>query len=158
MESFSFYPNQKVKIEGKTLLIEPYRVGEIRDYVAPMDNIQADLGKLMSKLEYYNKENLTLEDIDKMTELAKEANSLKNDAMDISYKIAQLGLKRALYPKAKDLIGSELDEFPEVKIPSGTAPKIVGIMMKLANKDMPKVADTKNMIEERLQKKSGRTS
>ena len=157
METFSFYPNRKIKLSNKTLTIEPYRVAEVRDYVAPMDEIQVKLSSIVSRLELYtNKEEMTPVEIEEVSELAREANNLKLDAMTITVKLAQLGLKRSVYPDAMDKVGQELDEYPDIGISESTASKVVGVMMQLANKDIPQVADTKKALQERLQRKSGK--
>ena len=101
-------------------------------------------------------DKLTLDEIDKLTEITDKVVQLKADAMDISYKIAQIGLKRAVYPEAYDKVGSELDDFEDIGITEGIIQKVSGTMMKLAKQDMPQVADTKNDLKKKLQKNSGR--
>ncbi|MCE7699507.1 MAG: hypothetical protein K8E24_012120 [Methanobacterium paludis] len=158
MISLNLYPHKTLNINGTNVKIEPYRVAEIRDYVAPMDDLQMELGKLVSRIELYEKDELTEENINKIAELGVEANKIKLEAQEISYKLAQLGLKRALIKEAYNLVGTELDKFEDFGIDEGTANLVCGTMVFLANKNIPKVAGTKNQLKEELQKKSGRTS
>ena len=157
MPHINYYPTAEIELNGKKLKIEAYRVAEIREYVLPLDMIQSKLSKYISQVDLYmDGDKLTLDEIDKLTEITDKVVLLKADAMDISFKIAQLGLKRAVYPEAYDKIGSELDEFEDIGITESMIQKVSGMMMKLAKQDMPQVADTKNDLKERLQKNSGR--
>ncbi|MCE7700096.1 MAG: hypothetical protein K8E24_015150 [Methanobacterium paludis] len=158
MVSLNLYPTKNLNLNGNKVKIEPYRVAEIRDYVAPMDDLQMELGKLVSKMDLYQKDELDEENINKIAELGKEANKIKLEAQEISYKLAQLGLKRALIKEASNLVGVELDKFEDMGIDEGTANLVSGTMVSLANKNIPKVADTKNQLKEELQKRSGRSS
>jgi hypothetical protein len=167
---YNHYPTAKVKLENETVEIEPYRVAEIRDYITPLEVIQARLSSIISKIAYYTGEdnidpanpqldkNLSLDEIDKITELGIEVTELTAEAKLKSYSLAQLGLKRAKYKEAYNKIGKELDEFDDIGITDSQAGKITGKMMELANKEMPKVADTKKAVKNQVQKKSGRGS
>ncbi|MBZ2167012.1 hypothetical protein [Methanobacterium spitsbergense] len=162
----NYYPTSTIKVNGKEIEIEPYRVIEIRDYITPLDKITAKLSGIISKLEYYTgatiddpslpivpTKDLSLEDIDKMAELGEEAVDLKLQAMELSYKVAQLGLKRALYKEAYTKVGKELDEFKDIGVTESQTQIVTRLMMKLANQDMPMVADTKNRLKDKREKK-----
>ncbi|MDZ4172066.1 MAG: hypothetical protein U1C19_07845, partial [Methanobacteriaceae archaeon] len=75
-----------------------------------------------------------------------------------SNRLAQLGLKRALYPDASDKIGEELDEYPDIGIMTKNAQEIRDIMIGLANNNMPVVDDTKKVGKQKTRKKSSKTS
>jgi len=173
LPTFSYYPTQEIKLNGDILLLEPYRVIEIEKYVAPMEDANVDLSEMISKLQLItgmpfeemdallksNKplpEELDPEKIIKLTEMARTINKLRFKMIKISYDLAQLGLKRAKYPEAHDLIGEQLRQFPDVGINEGYISTICGIMVKLANENIPQVADTKKALKENLQEKSGR--
>jgi hypothetical protein len=158
MKTFNIYPNKVLTFGNEKYKIEPYRVAEIRDYIVPLENIQNTLNNLQSKLDLYQKEELTFEILDKLTEMDREATDLKAELNEKLFALAQLALKRTKYPEAYNKIGSELNDFPDIGISESQAGKVVNIMMTLANKEMPKMkdADTKNEVKERLQRKSGK--
>lgn len=162
MKSYNYYPTAKLELNGKTLKLEPYRVAEVREYVMPLEQIQSQLGTMMAKVGVYKKraidaDTLTIEEIDELAELNEKALILKVDAMDLAYNLAQLGLKRAMYPEAKDLIGSELDKFDDVGVSEGEVTKTTSLMFELANRNVPKVDGTKKGLKKALNK-SGKGS
>lgn len=172
-KQFHEYPSKKIKVRGETLEIEPYRVAEIKDYVSPINIIVNHTTNVGKKAEYYlnkGEENLTPDEMDELTKLDDEAITLKDGGwvyngktMDgltvLSYKLAQLGLKRAKYPEAYDKVGAELDEYKDVPILRADAMKVTNLMINLAEEGMPKLKESgQKKSKGSRQKKTGKGS
>lgn len=159
---FNEYPTEKVKLNGETYAVEPYRVAEIKDYVSPIMLIYNKMNNIRSKSEQILKKgrkNLTDEELDKLTGFDNEAIGLKDDVITLAYNLAQLGLKRAKYPEAYDKIGPELDEYDDVQgCTEGKALEISNKMIAMAKEGTPEVADPKKQKGSSPRKKSGRAS
>jgi len=171
METFNAYPTETIQLSnGKEVTIEPYRVGEIRNYIAPFDKAQAKFHKIISKYDLLNpnkkprkqakklkieteEEALTqfqdiIQDkvkdiprtegnIEKLYQINEELIDLTTELTEITNKVAQLGLKRALIPDAENKIGNELNEYPDIPIIESDSQKITGVMIRLGKKGMP---------------------
>lgn len=172
-KQFHEYSTRKIKVNGETLEIEPYRVAEIKDYVSPIYIVVNHTNNVGAKSDYYLKkgrENLTPAEMDELTKLDDEAITLKDGgwiyngkSMDgltvLSYKLAQLGLKRAKYPEAYDKVGPELDEYDDVPILRADAMKVTNLMINLAEEGMPKLKESgQKKPKGSRQKKPGKDS
>lgn len=170
IQSYSFYPNKEVDLFGKTVIIEPYRTVEIADYMTPIEEARNNVikfqfqaakerkkrqktGKKEKGEDKDNKEessawdNVSDEDFELYQSKRKEEERLEEELFQAVYDMAQLGLKRALYPEAKDLIGEELNKFPHIDAPKFKIYEIFRTMDDLATGkylDEIEVDDTKN--------------
>jgi hypothetical protein len=172
MKTFSFYPNTPYTLpDGKIIEIEPYRVEELAEYVLPLDKAKSTLMELQLKASKILPDELLSDDNNGMTDkdlsddeisnikdLLDEIEETRTNTVLLSNRLAQLGLKRALYPDASDKIGKELDEYPDIGIMTKNAQEIRDIMIGLANNNMPVVDDTKKAGKQKTRKKSSKTS
>lgn len=152
-EQFSFYPNKTINLFGKEITIEPYRVDEIPEYIIPIEQKEDETLKLQYELAKHGKrrrktdkqdknsgedEPVTMFDLDEddfkfYLDLKNKINTIEEEMYQLIERVAQLGLKRALYPEANDLTGKELDKYPKVNIPKFKIKEVYRAMNELAN-------------------------
>lgn len=164
---FSFFKTKKLQIGDQEVEIEGYHVID-SEYVIPLVEkrneayeIGAEYQQFIEKIGKKKDKEITPEDAKKIKKIKDKIDKLLVEVSQISYPLAQRGIKRALYKNTKEYKEAEkenkateyIDKLPNIELPPYAVTEIVNTMLELGNPDL---VGTPSQEEENLQKKRAR--
>lgn len=147
---FSFFKTETLNLNGVDVEIEGYRVVD-NEYVLPLIEkrneiykLGLDYNQLYQNLLEKGPDGITEEDAGQVKELKDKVDKLLVELSELSYPLAQRGLKRALYKDEEEYVKAEqedrlteyIDSLPDVEIPPHLVNKVVNTMLKLSNPEL----------------------
>lgn len=173
---FSFFKSKKLNFGDREVEIEGYRVID-SEYVIPLiekRNEAYEIGiayqKFMKSIENKKDDDITIEDAKKIKKMKDRIDKLIVEISQISYPLAQRGMKRALYKNTQEYKKAEkenrtteyLDQLPDIELPPHMVTEIVNTMLELGNPDLIGIPTDENRKKKkrkkRTLKKSGSSS
>ena len=176
---FSFFKTKKLRIGDQEIEIEGYHVID-SEYVIPLIEkrneayeIGTEYQQFIEKIEKKKGKNITPEDARQIKKMKDRIDKLLVEVSQISYPLAQRGIKRALYKNTKEYKEAEkenktteyIDKLPDIELPPYAVTEIVNTMLELGNPDLIGVPseDERNLQQKKrrgkqAKKRSGSSS